>query len=541
MTKTIILLVALIASIESFSQVGIGNTDPAESSLLDINDSNNDKGILIPRVDIADLNTQAPITTTTIEESLLVYNTNITTGKGFYYWSGTNWIRIQASNDDKSIYAADDNLIGARTVGLNGYSLNFNSGNNVALQIDNNRRLTFGGYGGTTFAGNPLNLLGVNSTGQVISLNTNTAFTLANSDWFEESTTSPPNSINDNIYTNGEVGINIISPNAPLHIFEETGTAPSNSDGTVILEHGDDGGISSIVFRSHVNSTSDYGYISYSDNGSGNGSGVESSLLEIGVQNDTPTGYPQGIDNINLAATGSIGVANVVPDGSSSIDFGANDRGLLVNRVTLTAANNASPISNPANGLLVFNTATNFSPAGYEDDVRPGFYYWNAAQSRWIPQSPDNRSARFVNSNTTFNLNQAVASLPIFGYEQWNDDPSLYEVVTGPNSDEIVIQEDGRYQVTANIAITSPNARTNIDAEFVVYPIIGSTRYPGSTAATGYMRNAANHDHSSLHLNESIELDAGDTLVIEVQREANSGTVTMRVAGGSNFTIKKVK
>ncbi|WGF92907.1 hypothetical protein [Aequorivita marisscotiae] len=545
MTKTIILLVALIASIESFSQVGIGNIDPAESSLLDINDSNNDKGILIPRVDIADLNTQAPITTTTIEESLLVYNTNITTGKGFYYWSGTNWIRIQASGDDKSIYAADDNLIGARTVGLNGYSLNFNSGNNVALQIDNNRRLTFGGYGGTTFAGNPLNLLGVNSTGQVISLNTNTAFTLANSDWFEESTTSPPNSINDNIYTNGEVGINIISPNAPLHIFEETGTAPSNSDGTVILEHGDDGGISSIVFRSHVNSTSDYGYISYSDNGSGNGSGVESSLLEIGVQNDTPTGYPQGIDNINLAATGSIGVANVVPDGSSSIDLGANDRGLLVNRVTLTAANNASPISNPANGLLVFNTATNLSPTGYENDVRPGFYYWSTAQSRWIPQTPESRSARYTNRNTTFNLNQASAqSLPIFGYEEWNDDSTLYQATIGNNGNQIIVREDGRYEVTANISITSPNLdnnRTNIDAEFVVNPNTASALYPGATASTGYIRNNGQHNNSSLHLFEVIELETNDILVIEVMKEAGGSTVTMRVEGGCNFTIKKVK
>jgi hypothetical protein len=80
-----------------FAQVGIGNTNPAESSILDIRDNNNDKGILIPRVDILDLTTKAPISTPTIAESLLVFNTNTTTGKGFYYWNGTLWVQLSAA------------------------------------------------------------------------------------------------------------------------------------------------------------------------------------------------------------------------------------------------------------------------------------------------------------------------------------------------------------------------------------------------------------------------------------------------------------
>lgn len=543
MRNTFVLFTVLLSSIYSYSQVGIGTVNPAESSILDINDANNDKGILIPRVNISNLNNKAPITTATIEESLLVYNTNTTTGKGFYFWNGTKWTLLQASDDDKTIYNTNDNLTADRTVGLNGNSLSFNSGTHPALKIDDNRRITLGGYSGSTFAGLPVNFLGVNSVGQVVSLDLNSAYTQANSDWFEEATTTPPNNINDNIYTNGEVGINTTTPNAPLHIYEATGTAPTANNGTVILEHGDDGGVSSIVFKSKVNAGSDFGYISYSDNGSSSGFGTERSLLEIGVENDTPTGYPQGIDNINIASSGSVGVSNAMPHGSSSLDLGANDRGLLVNRVTLSAANNASPILNPANGLLVFNTATNFSPAGYENDVRPGFYYWDAAQSRWIPQTAESRSARYTNSNTTFNLNQQSAQrLPIFGYEQWNDDSTLYQATTGNNGNRIIVKEDGRYEVTANISIESSNARTNIDAEFVVNPDGTSpTRYPGATSSTGYTRNANNHNHSSLHINEVIELNANDILVIEVMREANTGTVNMRVEGGCNFTIKKVK
>ena len=93
--------ILILSTVLLQAQVGIGNTDPAESSLLDIGDTNADKGILIPRVDITDLTTQAPISGA-IEESLLVYNTNNTTGSGFFYWDG-QWIKLN-TGDEKNIY-----------------------------------------------------------------------------------------------------------------------------------------------------------------------------------------------------------------------------------------------------------------------------------------------------------------------------------------------------------------------------------------------------------------------------------------------------
>lgn len=86
--KTIILL--LLVSSTAFSQVGIGTSNPSSSSILDITAITGDKGILIPRVDIVDLDTQEPITGS-IEESLLVYNMNTVSGKGFHYWNGSFW------------------------------------------------------------------------------------------------------------------------------------------------------------------------------------------------------------------------------------------------------------------------------------------------------------------------------------------------------------------------------------------------------------------------------------------------------------------
>ena len=83
----------------SYAQVGINTTSPSGGSLLDV--ERLDKGILVPRVNIADLNTIAPVTGGTTE-SLLVYNTNTTTGKGFYYWDGSQWVGLSggAGSDD---------------------------------------------------------------------------------------------------------------------------------------------------------------------------------------------------------------------------------------------------------------------------------------------------------------------------------------------------------------------------------------------------------------------------------------------------------
>ena len=77
-----------------FSQVGIGTTTPAGGSILDV--TSLDKGMLVPRVDIANLATIAPVTGGT-SVGLLVWNTNGTTGIGFHYWDGNDWIAIAAT------------------------------------------------------------------------------------------------------------------------------------------------------------------------------------------------------------------------------------------------------------------------------------------------------------------------------------------------------------------------------------------------------------------------------------------------------------
>jgi hypothetical protein len=106
-------------------------------------------------------------------------------------------------------------------------------------------------------------------------------------------------------------------------IYEGTGTGPMNlaanglaakagmPSGSLILQHGDSGGQSSIVFRSTVNQSSDYGYITYVDDVC-NQAGQERSRLLIGTENDL------GVNSVQDATViqpfgGCVGIGQLNP------------------------------------------------------------------------------------------------------------------------------------------------------------------------------------------------------------------------------------
>jgi hypothetical protein len=103
------------------------NALPDQSAILDVSATN--KGVLIPRVNIQNLtDASAPVNNPQI--SLLVYNTNITTGIGFYYWTGNEWKKLVTDidlQDNSSINEIQD-------LSLNGYILTLTNDNtNVDL------------------------------------------------------------------------------------------------------------------------------------------------------------------------------------------------------------------------------------------------------------------------------------------------------------------------------------------------------------------------------------------------------------------------
>ena len=155
-----------------------------------------------------------------------------------------------------------------------------------------------------------------------------------------------------------------------------------------------------------------------------------------------------------------------------------------------------------------------------------------------VNKSKINFGGRWTNTDVTTNLNTvAPTSIPLFQTENYKDDgTNLYTTTTTT----LTVVEAGRYDIRANVSLISANERSNVNARIYV----GATAI-GAIASTGYIRfrpnNANSHNHSSLHLNEILQLNAGSVITIKTFREANTGDVFFSGANESSVMINKLR
>jgi hypothetical protein len=164
----------------------------------------------------------------------------------------------------------------------------------------------------------------------------------------------------------GNVGIGTTAPNGKLHVQEATGTTTSASAGTLILEHGNIGGMSGILFKSNVNAGGDYGYIKYLDDGSGNGSQNENGLLEFGVMDDVPGNAYE--DDIAIMPSGNVGINTRAPNSdlhvsgayqgnarsvSTSVTLADDDWNVLVTNNSTTTITLPTLVSGTSDGKIL--------------------------------------------------------------------------------------------------------------------------------------------------------------------------------------------
>lgn len=99
---SIITAILIFVNIQVYSQnVAISddaNYSAENSAVLDIKSTT--KGLLIPRVQINNLNEASPVTSPV--KGLLVFSSEGNVTDGFYFWDGTSWKQI-ASNDNAGI------------------------------------------------------------------------------------------------------------------------------------------------------------------------------------------------------------------------------------------------------------------------------------------------------------------------------------------------------------------------------------------------------------------------------------------------------
>ncbi len=78
---------------------------------------------------------------------------------------------------------------------------------------------------------------------------------------------------------------------------------------------------------------------------------------------------------VSVKAQNNVGIGTTTPNSSALLDLNANNKGLLIPRVSLVASNNGTtPVSSPATGLLVYNITGGA--------MASGFYYWDGSQ--WV-------------------------------------------------------------------------------------------------------------------------------------------------------------
>jgi len=85
-----------------------------------------------------------------------------------------------------------------------------------------------------------------------------------------------------------------------------------------------------------------------------------------------------------------IGANVFTPDPSAMLEIQATDKGVLIPRISLNSTSDVTTISNPAVGLLIYNTA-------YQNDVKPGFYYWNGL--KWLRLFTEEKPVWFADGN----------------------------------------------------------------------------------------------------------------------------------------------
>ncbi|OAB77314.1 hypothetical protein [Cochleicola gelatinilyticus] len=402
-------LLIFLISFSCFSQVGINTITPSADAILDIESS--DKGMLVPRVAIPNLNSIAPITGGS-SESLLVYNTNATTGKGFYYWSGSQWVSLRTA--EKNIYTDNGSLNSNREVSQNANTLQFtgNVGRN-ALTIKRTSNTTEAGLAfrnSGNFYDASIYMEANPGSGLVIATGTNQGIV---------DDVVPTVIFNDDTSS---------SFSNEVRIYEGTANAPGEDVTTRVYSNGDDGVIA-------VNQNGATNHQIHGNNTTYFNDQQLDVDFRVATHNNANTIFVDG-DKDN------VGIGTGAPHPGAALHISNNNKGFLAPQVSLTGITDNTTIQ-PSNteGMMVYNIADTGSTF---NDVSPGYYYWTG--SIWNRLSDRGYSMKYKQTAAV----RASAN------------SSTYRTLTGLDK-TITVPVSGTYQILVNAyyAIEQPTGTTN--------------------------------------------------------------------------------
>lgn len=146
---------------------------------------------------------------------------------------------------------------------------------------------------------------------------------------------------------------------------------------------------------------------------------------------------------IAFSSHAQVGINTDYPEASSILDITSTDKGVLFPRMDLGDLTDASPVSDPVTGLMVWNTDA--ANAG----VNKGFYYWDAA---WMPL------CNATGSTTTTPLTGATTFGGLTMTNDYNLNLNRYTAVTinqpstGSSSQDIVLNQGSLFSITPKVS-----------------------------------------------------------------------------------------
>lgn len=200
-----------------------------------------------------------------------------------------------------------------------------------------------------------------------------------------------------------------------------------------------------------------------------------------------------------------IGILTNTPDASAVVDMVSTSKGLLIPRVNLTSSlSNPSPVSNPAVGLLVFNSGSH-QPTG--------FYYWNG--SKWTSSSYSTDNWSITGNSSTSISNNFIGT---------TDNQSL--ALRTNNTERMRINEEGQVL----IGFTTPAYNTDL---FSVHDNTTQTTAINAYAPNGY---GVHSEAGAMAFFGEVNNDQGYALWAENQSSDGYGAMVVGCNSGA-FTL----
>lgn len=209
--------------------------------------------------------------------------------------------------------------------------------------------------------------------------------------------------------------------------------------------------------------------------------------------------------------TAQVGVGTTTPNAALDVVAGANNYGLLMPRVVLTASNVAAPVKNPATGTfltntvaeigtMVFNTNTTAGTFG----VIPGIYFWDG--TNWVSQVHRDFDTKFSQ-----NANLVIAT-----------SASTYTNIPNLNAKSFVAPFTGKYSIIFTGYLGAGTVDINsgkmgfVEGNFKL--TVNGTDYRKYTHSTSFYNSDSAVDYLELfnetNINTTISLTAGQTCTL---------------------------